>query len=170
MTPATEIRPEEPEDADGVRLVNRHAFGRSSEAALVDAVRDSADAISLVATVATKIVGHILFTLVQVGGEPGPSVVGLAPMAVLPAYQRQGIGSQLVWAGLDACRVRGHGLVVVVGQPAFYPKFGFVPASTKGLEYELPVPPEAFMVLELQAGALTRAHGVVRFRPEFTKA
>jgi putative acetyltransferase len=169
MTPTT-IRPEESEDADGVRLVNRLAFGRSGEAALVDALRDSADAISLVATVATKIAGHILFTLVQVGdGEPGPSVAGLAPMAVLPEYQRQGIGSQLVRAGLDACRVRGHGLVVVVGHPAFYPKFGFVPAWTAGLEYQHPVPPEAFMVLELQAGALTRARGMVRYRPEFTK-
>ena len=73
------IGPEEPEDADAVRLVNRLAFGRPGEAALVDVLRDSADAISLVATDATKIVGHILFTLVQAGdGEPGPWAGGLA--------------------------------------------------------------------------------------------
>ena len=91
-------------------------------------------------------------------------------MAVLPEYQRHGIGSQLVRAGLDACRAQGHGLVVVIGHPTFYPKFGFVPASTTCLEYEHAVRPEAFMVLELQAGALAHARGVVRYRPEFTKA
>jgi putative acetyltransferase len=168
-TPAT-IRPEESRDADGVRLVNQRAFGRSSEAALVDALRASAHAIALVATVDTQVVGHILFTAVQVGDSAsGPSAVGLAPMAVLPEYQRQGIGSQLVRAGLDACRAQGHGLVVVVGHPTFYPKFGFVPASTTGLEYEHAVRPEAFMVLELQAGALAHGQGLVRYRPEFTK-
>jgi putative acetyltransferase len=165
----TTIRPEEPRDADDVRLVNQRAFGRSSEAAVVDALRGLADAISLVATIEARIVGHILFTPVQVGDlQQGVQAVGLAPMAVLPEYQRQGIGSQLVRAGLDACRSRGRGLVVVVGHPEFYPKFGFMRASTTGLEYEHAVRPDAFMVLELQPGALARARGVVRYRPEFT--
>lgn len=154
-----------------MRLVNQLAFGRSSEGALVDALRGVPDAISLVATIEARIVGHILFTPVQVEGlEPRVPAVGLAPMAVLPEYQRQGIGSQLVRAGLDACRSHGHGLVVVVGHPAFYPRFGFVRASTTGLEYEHAVRPEAFMVLELQTGALAHARGIVRYRPEFTKA
>jgi putative acetyltransferase len=164
------IRPEEPRDADAVRLVNQRAFGRPEEAALVDAVRDSPGAISLVATAGGSVVGHILFTRVRIGdGEPTTSAVGLAPMAILPEYQRQGIGSQLVRAGLDACRAHGHGLVVVVGYPAFYPRFGFAPASTAGLEYEHPVPADAFMVAELRPGALAHAHGVVRYRPEFSK-
>jgi putative acetyltransferase len=94
--------------------------------------------------------------------------MGLAPMAVLPEYQRQGVGSHLVRAGLDVCRSRGIGAVVVVGHPAYYPKFGFVRASTKGLAYEHTVPDEAFMALELQSGLLEHAHGVVRFRPEFS--
>jgi putative acetyltransferase len=171
VTAPTTIRPEEFRDVDGVRLVNQRAFGRSSEAALVDALRASPGAISLVATVATNVAGHILFTTVQVGeGEAGQSAVGLAPMAVLPEFQRQGIGSQLVRAGLDVCRAQGHSLVVVVGHPRFYPRFGFVQASTIGLEYEHPVRPEAFMVLELQAGALANARGVVRYRPEFSRA
>jgi putative acetyltransferase len=153
-----------------VRRVNQRAFGRSTEAALVDALRGSPGAVSLVATVEREIVGHILFTPVQVGDEPRPSLaVGLAPMAVLPEYQRQGIGSELVRAGLDACRSRGHSLVVVVGHPTFYPKFGFVQASTAGLAYEHAVRPEAFMVFELQAGMLAQARGVVRYRPEFTR-
>jgi putative acetyltransferase len=169
-TPAT-IRPEESRDANGVRLVNQRAFGRLSEAVLVDSLRPSPNTISLVAIVETQVVGHILFTPVQVGDmASGPSAVGLAPMSVLPEYQRQGIGSQLVRAGLEECRVQGHGLVVVVGHPTFYPKFGFVPASTTGLECEHAVRPEAFMVLELRAGALAHVQGLVRYRPEFTKA
>jgi len=162
------IRPEEPRDADHIRLVNQSAFGRPDEAALVDALRGSSDAISLVATIGDRIVGHILFTPVQITGiAPNAHAVGLAPMAVVPDYQRQGIGSQLVRAGLDACRSAGWGAVVVIGHPNYYPRFGFVPASTKGLEYEHAVPPEAFMVLGLQADALARVKGVVRFRPEF---
>ena len=168
-TPTTIIRPEESGDADAVRLVNQHAFGRPSEAALVDALRGSADAISLVATIEARIIGHILFTPVHVEDlDPRVPAVGLAPMAVLPEYQRQGLGSQLVRVGLDACRSEGHGLVVVLGHPKFYRKFGFVPASTTGLEYEHAVRPEAFMALELQPGALAHARGVVRYRREFS--
>jgi putative acetyltransferase len=167
-TPAA-IRLEEAQDVDGVRVVNRRAFGRPSEAAMVDALRGSAEAISLVATVQGRVVGHIFFTPVQIENiDRTKSAVGLAPMAVLPEYQRQGIGSQLVRAGLDTCRAQGHSLVVVVGHPAFYPKFGFVQASTAGLEYEHGVRPEAFMVIELQAGVLAHTHGIVRYRPEFS--
>ena len=168
MTTSATIRREDALDADAVRLVNERAFNQSSEAVLVDALRGVAGAISLVAALDARIVGHILFTPVQVGVEPAVPAIGLAPMAVMPAYQRQGIGSQLVRAGLDACRSQGHGVVVVVGHPTFYPRFGFVRASTAGLEYEHPVPPEAFMVLELQPGALAQMRGVVRYRPEFS--
>jgi putative acetyltransferase len=165
---ALTIRPERPPDADAVRIVNERAFGQPTEAALVDALRGVAGAISLVATIGARIVGHILFTPVQVGAGPTVPAIGLAPMAVLPEYQRQGIGSQLALAGLDACRSRGHGVVVVVGHPTFYPRFGFVPASTAGLECEYDVPAEAFMVLELRPGALALTRGIVRYRPEFS--
>ena len=94
--------------------------------------------------------------------------VGLAPLAVLPEHQRQGVGSQLVKAGLDACRSQGLFAVLVLGHPEYYTRFGFVPASTKGLQYEHAVPPEAFMVLALQSGALAHERGVVRYRPEFS--
>lgn len=165
------IRQEQPGDASNIRGVHERAFGGSSEAAIVDAVRGSAGAVSLVATIDDRIVGHILFTPVDVDGlAPGVPAVGLAPLAVLPERQRQGVGSALVLAGLDACRSRGCGLVVVLGHPDYYPRFGFVPASTAGLACEYPVPAEAFMVLELQAGALGHARGIVRYRPEFSEA
>jgi len=90
-------------------------------------------------------------------------------MSVRPEYQRVGVGGQLVRTGLEECRRRGYSAVVVVGHPEYYPRFGFVPAETKGLECEFLVPREAFMVLELEAGALSRLAGVVRYRPEFNE-
>jgi len=163
------IRPEQSRDANQVRVVNERAFDGPSEAAIVDAVRGTPDAISLVAVEGgDRIVGHILFTPVRIDGSPlAIRAAGLAPMAVLPDYQRRGIGTQLVHAGLDACGAAGYEIVVVVGHPEYYPRFGFVPGSTKGLEWEYPVPAEAFMVVELRGGALEGAHGIVRYRPEF---
>jgi putative acetyltransferase len=82
-------------------------------------------------------------------------------------YQRQGLGGRLIHAGLEECRRRGFAAVVLVGHPEYYPRFGFVPAHTYGLECEFPVPQAAFMVRELEAGALAGVSGVVRYRPEF---
>ena len=166
MTPTT-IRPEECEDADRVRLVNRHAFGRSSEAALVDALRDSADAISLVATVATRIVGHILFTLVQVGdGKAGPSALRRSP------YCRSTSGRALVRNSCGRVSMRvGSGPWPGCGcrAPDVLPEVRLCAGLDDRPRVQHPVPPEAFMVLELQAGALTRARGIVRYR-QITKA
>jgi putative acetyltransferase len=88
-------------------------------------------------------------------------------MVVLPAYQRQGIGSKLVEAGLAACRHTPYGVVVVLGHPHYYPRFGFVPAKPLGIVWEHDVPEEVFMVQELRDGALTQTKGVVKYRPEF---
>ena len=162
------VRFEGPHDATAVREINEQAFGGLQEARIVDALRDSPDSISLVATVDERVVGHILFTPVTI--EPHAArvrVAGLAPMAVRPEFQRSGVGSALVRAGLEECRGRGYAAVVVVGHPEYYPRFGFVPAHTKRLECEYPVPREAFMTIELEAGALTGRAGVVRYRPEF---
>ncbi|SRR5258706_13548864 len=164
----TTIRRETPDDADPVRRVNELAFGRPQEAALVDALRGSVDAVSLVAVVGDHVVGHVLFTSVRIEGSQGTTAVGLGPMAVLPEHQRQGVGSALVRAGLDVCRRLGHAVVVVLGHPAYYQRFGFVEAATKGIQYERLVPSEAFLVLELRTGAATRSGGVVKYRPEFT--
>ena len=91
-------------------------------------------------------------------------------MAILPKHQRKGIGSRLVRAGLEECRHLGHEVVVLVGHPDYYPRFGFVPARPKGLECEFEVPDEAWMLLELQQGALAGKTGTVTFQPEFREA
>ena len=88
-------------------------------------------------------------------------------MAVLPAYQHQGIGSELIGRGLRECRNLGHGVVIVVGHPDYYPRFGFSSARARGLEATFPVPDEAFMVIELIEGALNGIAGVVRYPPAF---
>jgi putative acetyltransferase len=162
------VRAETPEDVAAVRRVNELAFGRAEEAALVDALRAAAcPHISLVAEAEGQVVGHIFFSPVTLETEDrAPAMLGLAPMAVLPEYQNQGIGSHLVREGLNECRRTGCDAVVVLGHPEYYPRFGFVPASRKGLRCEYPAPDEAFMVLELTPGGLS-AQGLVKYRPEF---
>lgn len=161
------IRLEEPRDLADVRETNEQAFGAPLEARLVDSLRGSPDSISLVATVDDRVIGHILFTPVTIEPSVSIRVAGLGPMSVRLGYQRMGIGSELVRAGLEASRRAGYSAVVLVGHPKYYPRFGFVPADTKGLACEFPVPREAFMVIELEAGALAGSAGVVRYRPEF---
>lgn len=163
------IRPEQLEDRSRVRRVNELAFGRPVEADLVEKLRRSCrDALSLVAE-DHAVVGHILFTPVVVTG-PASGIVGmgLAPMAVLPDRQRQGIGSQLVRRGLDILRERGCPFVVVVGHPEYYPRFGFQPASNHGLQSQWEGMPDAvFMVAVLDPNAMAGASGVARYADEF---
>jgi len=163
------IRFEEPGDAESVRRVNELAFGREDEAGLVDALRLLDEPlISLVAVQGDQTVGHILFSPVTIESE-GTSLgaMGLGPLAVLPEVQGQGIGTQLVAAGIKECQKAGHEIIVLVGHPGYYPRFGFQPCKPLGLEFSEDVPPEAFMVLELKAGALAGRRGVVKFLPEF---
>jgi len=114
------------------------------------------------------IVRHILFSPVRIdSGRTSTAAIGLAPMAVLPAHRRAGIGSLLVRTGLAECRRAGHGWVVVLGHPEYYPRFGFVRASRHGLAWEHSEPDEAFMVLPLREHAMAAGAGVVRYAPEF---
>ena len=163
------IRPETPKDVDSVRYVNEQAFGQIEEAAIVDKLRNrNALTISLVATENNEVVGHIAFSPVVIESPCSSfEAVALAPMAVLPAYQRKGIGSQLVRAGLEECRHLGHEIVVVLGHPDYYPRFGFVPGKQRGIDCEFEVPDEAWMVMELKEGVLGGRSGTVRYQPEF---
>lgn len=161
------VRFEEPRDEAAVREVNDSAFGAPLEGSLVDALRGSVGRLSLVATIDDRVVGHILFTSVSIEANEKVRVAGLGPMSVLPGLQRRGIGSQLVMAGLESCRREGYSAVVLVGHPDYYPRFGFVPADTRGLACEFTVPSDAFMVLEFEPGVLDGG-GLVRYRPEFS--
>lgn len=145
------------------------AFGQSDEADLVDSLRMAgALSISLVAVQHNVVVGHIAFSPVTIESDDGTfAALGLAPMAVLPQYQNSGIGSQLVVAGLRDCRRMGHVVVVVLGHPEYYPRFGFDPAGPFGIKWEHDAPEDAFMIAQLKAGALAGRTGVVRFHSAF---
>jgi len=164
------IRREHPGDEAAVHRVNERAFDGPDEASIVNALRANGGVVlSLVADLDGTVVGHILFSPVRIDPEGTlVSVVALAPMAVTPEHQRRGVGGRLVREGLDLLRAAGHGAVVLVGHPEYYPRFGFTPASRFGLRCEFPeVPDEAFMAMELSPGALARGTGIVRFRREF---
>jgi putative acetyltransferase len=163
------IRAEKAEDHAAIHAVHTAAFGQPNEADLVDALRRAeALTIAFVAVRHACIVGHIAFSPVTVTSSTTTSeALGLGPLAVLPAYQRQGIGTQLVQAGLRACRTTPYGLVVVLGHPGYYARCGFLTAQRYGLTWEHDAPAEAFMVYECKAGALGQIQGVVQYRPEF---
>lgn len=163
------IRQQRPEDAPHVRRINELAFDQPLEADLVERLTAACpDALSIVADDDGAVVGHIFFTPVVID-HAGDVVVGmgLAPMAVLPDRQRQGIGSELVRHAIDVLRERGCPFVVVVGHPEYYPRLGFERASLRGLRSQWEgIPDEAFMVRILNPEAMTDVSGVARYRPE----
>lgn len=161
------IRPEAPRDLEAVRLVNRLAFGQDDEARLVDGLRDGGFVrLSLVAEREGGIVGHILFSdLPILADDETIPALALAPLAVLPEFQRRGIGSKLVDRGLDLCRQQGHRLVIVLGHPEFYRRFGFSSESARPLVS--PFSGDAWMAMELVKGALDEVAGTVAYPPPF---
>lgn len=162
------IRPELPEDHDGVRAINASAFESNAEASLVDTLRVEANPIvSLVAKLDGQIVGHILFSPATLAGHPGISIMGLAPMAVAPEHQRKGIGSALVIAGIEACKQLEIMALIVLGHPKYYPKFGFVPSTQYEIISEYKVPEDVFMVCEIEQNALDGVSGTVSYHSAF---
>ena len=162
------IRPETSADHEAIRYVNRLAFGQDDEARLVDALRDGGYLrVSLVAERAGQVVGHILLSDLPILTEAGTvPALALAPMAVLPGFQKLGIGSALVRRGLDECRRQGHRIVVVVGHPHFYPRFGFSPRLAANLASPFSGR-ESFMALELVPRALDGVAGGAQYPPPF---
>ena len=167
------IRDEAEGDAPAVRVVNEEAFGTPLEAGIVDALRTAcADRLSLVAERDGEIVGHILFTPVEIAAADGSRRgYGLAPMAVRPAWQRRGVGSALVAEGTRRLREAGASFVLVIGHPEYYPRFGFERASRYGVRCVWPeIADEAVMLLVLDPAVAPRLAGVARYRPEFDGA
>lgn len=161
------IRPEVDADHPSIRQVHRLAFGQDAEGILVDALRNSGlVTLSLVAELDGQVVGHILFSGIRIVSKVrSVDALALAPMAVLPEHQRKGIGSSLIESGLEQCRQAGHRIVIVVGHPNYYTRFGFSPELAVPLESEYAG--EAFMAFELVPGALEGVAGVVQYSPPF---
>ena len=130
------IRPERPQDFDAARAVHEQAFGADSpEGALVEALRAEGahvPELCLVALDGDEVVGHIVFSRARLAS--GHEVLALAPMAVAPGFQRAGVGSRLAREAIQRARATDYPLVVVLGHPGYYPRFGFVPAAALGIE------------------------------------
>lgn len=163
------IRPETPADVAAIRALTSAAFAGKpfsdgTEAAVIDALR-VADAltISLVAEDAGEVVGHVAFSLVTIDDQPG-NWFGLGPVSVVPGRQRQGIGSALIRDGLAELRALGAGGCVLLGDPAYYCRFGF--ANDPALRYG-DVDPRHFHALHFAGDAPA---GEVAFHPAFDVA
>lgn len=167
------IRAERIEDYEAIGDVIRQAFGRDNEAVLVDALRDAPEfhpGLSLVAEEGSLIIGHILFSLITIesDGKAVPALA-LAPLAVRPERQFQGVGTMLIEQGIQICHKLGHRCIIVLGQPEYYSRFGFRPASKLGIFPPFSVPDENFMALGLRPGALNDIQGTVKYPEPFNE-
>ncbi|CNG27501.1 MULTISPECIES: GNAT family N-acetyltransferase [Yersinia] len=164
------IRVEIPVDAPGIDALLRQAFKGDDEAELVQQLRE--DGLLTLGIVATDdeggVVGYAAFSPVDVGGEDR-QWVALAPLAVEEGLRRQGLAEKLVYEGLDSLNEFGYAAVVVLGDPAYYQRFGFVPAARHQLTCRWPDTEEAFQVYALAEDALTDADGEVVFSAPFNR-
>lgn len=169
--PLIRIRPELPADLSAIHQVHVAAFPTAAEANLVNRLRVAGKSlVSLIAEHQGQIVGHILFSPVTISGmdKTWTGGAGLAPLAVLPGFQKKGIGSRLAIAGIEACRKVGIPYLVVLGEPEFYGRFGFRRADERGLDNEYGAA-EAFQVLELSPKTLPPKGGMVQYAAEFAE-
>lgn len=162
-----EIREEGPNDVAAIRDLNRRAFGQDQEGNIVDALRaNGAALLSLVATLKHQVVGHIMYSPISVGDNVMGAALG--PMAVLPEFQRQGIGSKLIEVGNRKLKDAGCPFIIVVGHADYYPRFGFRSASKHGIKCEWHVPDDAFMLLVLDEAQMAGVSGLAKYRHEFS--
>jgi putative acetyltransferase len=159
------LRSERPRDIPAIRAVHAESFPTDAEARLVDLLRNAgALSVSLVAEVDRVVVGHVAFSPVCVAS--GCVGAGLAPVAVLPSFRRQGIAASLIERGLAECRGAGFRWAVVLGKPEYYSRFGFQPAASFGLTDEYGGG-HAFQVAALVPGGIPSNEGLVRYAPQF---
>jgi len=161
------VRPQKrPDDLEAICAVNNTAFDRHGQTSAFDDFRaHRSDIISLVATDADRIVGHVLFSPVMLQGpDRSISGMGLGQLAVLPDYQRQGIGTQLAEAGLKQLRAAGCPFVIVVGHATYYPRFGFETGSKHGMRCQWDgIPDDNFMVVFLDEQQRPESTGTAHF-------
>lgn len=167
-----EIRQENTNDIASIFELNKVAFGQENEAKLVDLLRNSNSFIpelSLVAIFDNEIVGHILFSKINIINDNKDKFesLALAPMAVKSEFQNNGISGQLIQSGLDKAKELQHKSVIVLGHKHYYPKFGFAPADKWNIKSPYNVPREVFMALELTTDGLKNVSGLVKYPKEF---
>jgi putative acetyltransferase len=164
------IRTEEPADVELIHSVHQSAFPTEAEARLVDRLREESKlALSLIAEVEDRAVGHVAFSPVSVHPQTSAAQgLGLGPVAVLPEWQGKGIGEQLIARGIEDCRGNGYSFIVVLGEPEYYGRFGFRRASLFGLGNEYGVD-DPFMALELRLGGLPKVPGRVKYVKLFSE-
>jgi putative acetyltransferase len=170
VAPVVEIGPERPDELAAIGAVHCAAFNDTYEAAVVAGLREGGHAIaSLVARVDGAVAGHVMFSRITVVVDGRAlAAAALAPLAVDARWRRFGLGARLVAAGLDACRAAGMDGVVVLGDPAYYGRFGFTLAALAHLR--APYGPGKLMGLDLVAGALAGRAGHVAYPPPFSRA
>ncbi|MDF2684171.1 MAG: family N-acetyltransferase [Brevibacillus sp.] len=172
------MRKERTEDYTTTEQVVKSAFADmefsdQKEHELVARIRMDSEAfipeLSLVAILPdNEIVGHILLSKIRIKQENrSTESLALAPVSVLPDYQRKGIGRMLILKALEKAKELGYRSVVVLGHPEYYPKFGFQKASLWGIRAPFEVPDEVFMAIELCEDALVNVSGVVEYSRAF---
>jgi putative acetyltransferase len=163
------IRKETKKDHDAIYEVNKLAFRREKESRLVDIIRNGNNFIpdlSLVAEIDGKIIGHILFSKIEIHGNAKFISLALAPLAVIPEFQRKGIGAKLIEEGIRKAKELNFESIILVGHKEYYPRFGFKKASEWKIKCPFEVPDEAFMAIELSEDSLKDKSGTVIFPPE----
>lgn len=162
-----QIAIEQPQHYAQVFEVTRAAFAGDDEAHLVERLRaDGLVRLSLVAVEDGEVVGHVLFTDLAVTVDArAVRALCLAPVSVRPDYQNSGVGSMLIREGLRQSAQAGFEAVVVLGHPAYYPRFGFSAKLAEKLV--APFAGEAFMAIELLDGALQGEAGTVVYPEAF---
>jgi putative acetyltransferase len=174
------IRPETPADEGAIDRVLQVAFSEggtrdpSPEVTLVHRLRREAafdPSLSFVAEQDGEVIGHLLFTPITIRGKTRSwPALSLAPLSVLPGFEPTYAGTRLMREGLDVCREAGHRIVVVLGHPKYYARFGFEPAEVHGIRSPWPTAGAAFRVLGLAPGALEGVSGFVEYPAPFLEA
>ncbi len=164
------IRDERPSDISGVRIAHQKAFRRDAEATLVDRLREEARIVSsVVAEIGNEIVGNAIFSRISVSTSDGRiDALALAPVAVLPQYQRQGVGSRIIQHGVRASARHGYAAIFVLGDPSYYSRFGFSSDIARRVSSPYSKAGAAWMALEIKPASLSDGHAHATYPEAFS--